>query len=151
LGVIAFMHAIGHGSPAALRPLGWRVPLVTVLGAESMEGKVNVHLAGSGLVDLKSTGLDEDFLDLQPGASDIWKAFRYRALPVSLELNERTSITTQLPKPRVQRAALTTYVESTGGQLLHRFGFQMQDWNQRTIPVQLPVGVSFLAARVDGR
>ena len=151
LGVVAFMHAIGKRTPDALPPLRWQVPLITVLGAESMEGKVNVHLAGSGLVDLKSTGLDEDALDLQPSASDIWKAFRYRALPVSLELIERTSITAQLPKPTVERAELTTYVESTGGQLLHRFGFQVQDWNQRIIPVQLPAGVSFFAARVDGR
>jgi hypothetical protein len=151
LGAVAFIHAIGQRPLDARSPLRWQVPLITVLGADSMEGKVNVHLAGSGLVDLKSTGLEEDVRELQPGASDIWKAFRYRALPVSLELSERTSITAQLPKPRVERATLTTYVARTGGQLLHRFGFQMQDWNQRVIPVQLPAGVSYVAARVDGR
>jgi hypothetical protein len=138
-------------SPQNQRGRSWPVPLVSVLGSEFMEGHVDVHLAGLGFIELKSAGLEEVQNDLRSGSADLWRTYRYRNLPVSLELVGQTPIVARLPQPHIDRARLATYVMTTQGRLLHRFGFQVQSWSPRTLPVQLPPAARFLAARLDRR
>jgi hypothetical protein len=151
LGTTAFLELAALRASANRLPARWRVPLVSVPAAESLEGKITVRVAGAGLVQGEWRGLEETAADPDSGAGNVWKSFRYRSLPASLDIVERTPIVAQLPQPRIDRAALTTYVVPGERKLSQRYGFEVQNWNQRILPVQLPKGALFAAARIDGR
>src|SRR5262249_35600692 len=157
--------------PSALRPppSSWEVPLVTVLGADRMEGDVALHLAGAELLQVQTAGLRETGRD-SPGRPadaggaaarrDTWRLFCYgRTLAPGelprLRVAGRPATTDRPAREVCDRSELVSYVEPSG-RLLHHFRFRVWHWHQRdwqrdTLSVLLPPGAAVLAARVEGR
>ncbi|MFN4259827.1 MAG: hypothetical protein ACK4RK_11050 [Gemmataceae bacterium] len=122
----------------------WEVPLITVPGAERMEGEVTLYLAGTDLVQVDTTGLSA----AEPGAS--WRTYRYGHPPLRLALRGRSPQADRSAETVADAAWLTVYVEPNG-RLLHHFRFHVWNWRQGNLPVLLPAGATPVSARVDGR
>jgi hypothetical protein len=148
----------------------WEVPLLGVLSAQPMDGEVQLYLAGTGRVDdIKSEGLTEVAATPGAGISIPWHTFRYSRLPVSLVLIGRITAPDHPAAASVEQAHLATYVQPAGpkkgtvplsskgqspfsaGRLLNYFTFQIRNWKQGTLPLRLPAGARFLAAKLNGR
>ncbi|MCI0457881.1 MAG: hypothetical protein L0Z62_13015 [Gemmataceae bacterium] len=138
----------------------WEIPLLTVPGADRLEGEVSLHLLGSELLDTRAVAVRETTGPARAASAarqESWHAFRYgapwfsRQLP-TLEARTRT-LRGVSPGPRevCDRCVLTSSVEPQG-RLLHHFRFRVWNWGEkRTLPVYLPAGVRLLAARAEGR
>lgn len=128
----------------------WEVPLLGVLSAQRMDAEVRVYLAGAGLVNAVTKGLDEVTTASPAGVSAPWRTFRYGRFPVALSLHGRITAPQRPMAAWVERARLTTYVEPMG-RLLNYYSFHVRNWKQATLPVRLPIGAQFLAAKLNGR
>jgi hypothetical protein len=150
-GVLEYMTltAVGLAVPGTDTEMRWDVPVLAVLGAERQTGEVRLHLAGSGLVRVESEGMRE--VASEPGAEapSPWRTFRYAQAPISLVLRGRGIPANPEPQAVADHSQLTSYVES--GRVLHHYRFCIHHWNQRVLPIRLPVNTRLLAAKVDGR
>jgi hypothetical protein len=128
----------------------WQVPLPVVVGSESMDGQVTLHLAGTELVAIEPMGLRAALADASAGISAPWQTFRYTQGPIGLRLHGRVASADRSADALADDARLTTYVE-TEGRLVHHFRFRAWSWKLRTFPVRLPPGAHPVAAKADGR
>ncbi|HLN30033.1 MAG TPA: hypothetical protein VK395_19985 [Gemmataceae bacterium] len=127
----------------------WAIPLLTVLAADRMEGEVKVHLAGADLVEVEALGLRESVPGPRSGSTAVWRSFHYGRPPFSLVLHGRIVAADQTSAPEIDSAHLTTFVQP-GGLLLSHLALQLHRWEQRTLPIRLPPGTEYRAARLDG-
>ena len=74
--------------------------------------------------------------------------FRYSGPAVELTLDGPLQEADRTAEAAVDRAALTTYVGSDGV-LEHHFVFRVSHWQQRDLPLQLPLGASLVTYQVD--
>jgi hypothetical protein len=136
----------------------WEIPLVTVPGADRLDGEAILQLTGVELVEVQAQGLQETEAGATAARSsavaDGWHAFRFGQLaPAQLpRLSLRTRLLPAAPSQQelCDASRLTTRVEPDG-RLVHHFAFRLLGWRTRELPVQLPPGARFLAARVEGR
>jgi hypothetical protein len=131
--------------------LRWHVPCPAVLSAEPFDGEVSIQ---TNEVDVTSTS-PHGALEPVGAKPEQARLFRYHSSAAnSLLVQGRKSLAGANPagasRPVIDRVALSTTVEP-GGRLLGRFSFQVSNWRQRTVPLQLPPGATPLAMTVDGR
>lgn len=128
------------------------IPLLTVAGAERLEGEVKLYLAGANLVQVEAVGLHELSAPAsnRGNASPPWRVFHYGPPPLALTLRGLTGSADLAPRPAIDHARLTTYA-GPDGRLVQHYRFQVWNWQQRTVPLRLPAGARVLAAQVDGR
>jgi hypothetical protein len=128
------------------------VPLLSVLGAARMEGEVKLYLAGANLVQVEAAGLRELQTPAGPrgNAPPPWRVFHYTQPPLALTLRGQGVAADLSPRPVIDHARLTTYAGADGPLLLH-YRFEVANWPQQALPLQLPAGARLLRARVDGR
>jgi hypothetical protein len=153
------------GTPRG-RERHWDVPLVTIPGAEALEGDLTLALGGAELLEARAHAVREVGRDgPAPARPEGWRLFRYGTalFPgqwVALSVHVRAADPDRPPREPVagreacDRSRLTTYVELQG-RLLHHFRFRVWHWRRpeggrRDLPVWLPAGVRLLAARVEG-
>jgi hypothetical protein len=139
-----------HEERASALSLEWEVPLVLVPSADPLEGLVRVHLAGTDLIQVRQQGLREIGTTARPGSDSAWRSFEYTRGPLSLVLQGHRMAVERSIAASADHVELTTYAEP-GGRLLHHFRFLLRHWQQRRVPVRLPLGARVLAARVEGR
>ncbi len=146
--------------PPAGEAQRWDVPLLTVPGAERMEGEMTLHLVGTQLLEVKAAAAREARREgpaprTGPARQDVWRTFRYGPalfpgqLP-ALGVRGRTLTRDGSSHEVCDRSRLTTYVEP-GGRLLHHFRFRVWNWRQGGLQLLLPAGTELLAAKVEGR
>ncbi|MBY0522421.1 MAG: hypothetical protein K2R98_03445 [Gemmataceae bacterium] len=141
----------------------WEVPLIIVPGAERLDGRVTLHLAGADLVQIETQGLQEvsetakkaeiespSDLSFVVSSSSSWRTFRYGHPPLGLVLRGQTPAADRSAEAVVDRAWLTTYLRPDDS-LLHHYRFQIWNWRQQTVPLRLPGGVQLTAVKCDGR
>jgi hypothetical protein len=144
----------------------WEVPVLTVPGADRLEGEVVVQLVGAELLDVQVEGLRESGRDApaagkpapragRPGlGQDVWRTFRYGSplarQPRRLRFRIRPLPAAVSAREVCDESRLTTRVEQEG-RLVHAFSFRVRGWRSRTMPVRLPPGARLVAARAEGR
>ncbi|HYT90006.1 MAG TPA: hypothetical protein VEL76_14970, partial [Gemmataceae bacterium] len=148
----------------------WDVPLLTVRGADRMEGEVALHLLGLDLLRADAEAVQESNRNTAPAGGgrnavpsrqESWRFFRYGralfpgrlpALRVSGKVlgADAALRLDRSPREVCDRSRLTTYVEPRG-RLLHHYRFRLWNWRQTTLPVLLPPGMKLLAAKAEGR
>jgi len=136
----------------------WQLPLVTVPSATSLDAEVNLHMAGTELMDVTALGLRDQGLAASEsrvsGTLSAWPSYQFdNGGPFSqqpiLSIHNRALPADRVAQETCDRARLVTRLEPGGG-LVHSFSFSVWNWRQRLLPVRLPAGASPLAARVDG-
>ena len=165
LGVAALVAAGPALADQAARQRRWDVPLVTVPAAERFSGQVTLHLGGADLVQVLSTGLREIVDAPRPdgprgapaggrplavNVSSSWRTFRYAHPPVALSLRGSMPQADRSGEAVADHASLTSTL-GPDGRLLHQYRVQVHQWQQPTLPIQLPPGVRLEAVRVNGR
>jgi hypothetical protein len=127
------------------------IPLTAVLGASRMEGEATVRLAAAHPLQVEAFGLREASPEIpnHPRGASAWRIFRYNGPAVGLTLRGPLQDADRAAEAAVERAALTTYIRPDGI-LEHHFVFHASHWQQRTLPLQLPVGARLLMYQVDG-
>jgi len=138
-------------SDLAHAPDGRReVPLLAAVGSQSGDGEVVLYLAGADRVRMEGLGLREAQPDAaRAGVAPAWRTFRYGAPPVALTLLGSPPAPNPAPGTAIDRAVLTTSVESDG-RLLHLFRFQVWVWREPSLPLRLPAGARLLSLKVNG-
>jgi hypothetical protein len=137
------------------------VPLLTVPGADILNGEVTLYLAGTDGAELTTWGLREIALPARAagGSAEPWRRFRYNRLksPIwgaaaspTLTISRRNQARGRAAGEKIDHAQLTTYLQP-GGKLVHHFVFRVWHWRDRTLTVRLPPGVELHAARAYGR
>ena len=126
------------------------VPLTAVLGATRMEGEATLRLAAAHPLQVEAFGLREASPEPtnHPRRASAWRIFRYSGPAVELTLDGPLQEADRTAEAAVDRAALTTYVGSDGV-LEHHFVFRVSHWQQRDLPLQLPLGASLVTYQVD--
>ena len=137
----------------AVKPGGVRhdVPLTAVLGASRLDGEATLRLAAAHPLEVEALGLREaspEPANHLRGAS-AWRIFRYTEPAVGLTLRGPLQEADRAAEAAIDNAALTTYVRPDGN-LEHHFVFRVSHWQQRTLPLQLPLGARLLTYQVDG-
>jgi hypothetical protein len=127
----------------------WDVPLLSLPGAESMEGQANLHIADAGLPHIDSTGLQEVVVEPKHGSPEPWRSFSYSNLPISLRLLKEGPIFEQSATAVADQCQLTTFLRSND-RLLHYYRFRISNWNQHMLPVRLPANASIVAVKLAG-
>ncbi len=127
------------------------VPLTAVLGASRMEGEATLRLAAAHPLQVEAFGLREASPEPfnHPRGASAWRIFRYDEPAIGLTLRGPLQDADRAAESAVDRAALTTYVRSDG-LLEHHFVFHVSHWQQRALPLQLPVGARLIMYQVDG-
>jgi hypothetical protein len=157
----------GHATGPDARERRWDLPLLSVPGADSMDGELAVALGAAELREVRAVAVREAGRG-GAGPADRpegWRVFGYgpalfpERLP-ALSVRVRAADPDRPPpaaaggREACDRSRLTTYVEPDG-RLLHYFRFRVWNWRRpeggrRDLPVWLPEGVRLLAARVEG-
>jgi hypothetical protein len=156
--------------PAAGVEQKWLVPILTVPGADRLDGEVVVQLVGAELLGVQADGVREgggtretdirnpkSEKQKQPvggAGQDVWRVFRYGTpfpdqLP-ALGLRTRPLPAATSAQEICEDSRLTTRVEPDG-RLVHHFAFRMRGWRARTLPLRLPPGTELLGAQIQGR
>jgi hypothetical protein len=127
------------------------VPLTAVLGASPMDGEATLRLAAAHPLQVESFGLREASPEPSNHVRGVsaWRIFRYSEPAVGLTLRGPLQETDRAAEAAVDTAALTIYVRPDGN-LEHHFVFRVSHWQQRSLPLQLPLGARMLAYQVDG-
>ncbi len=125
----------------------WRLPLATVVEAESGQGEVVVTVDGQKLV----AAVGPTSLRNAAGAAQAPRVFRWQTGErPALSLWTVASAPVE-SSPFFDEARLVTYVAS-GPKCLHHFQFRAWGWSKTELPVVLPPPAQrLLAARLDGR
>jgi hypothetical protein len=124
----------------------FEVPLVALLNAEAMEGRVAVRLSNGLGEQIHAEGLRELPSVSEPGVT--LRDFQYARPPFSLRLIRAAAPVSLLQVPWAGNVQLRTYAGR--GPLIQRFEFRLSNWPQRELPFRLPPGSRLIAARVDG-
>jgi hypothetical protein len=134
----------------------WDVPLVTLPGAERLDGEVTLYLAGTGPLHVETRGLREQTPAAAPRTGPRpWRTFQYgRGGPDEpsprLLVSGAAAPAERPAEEACDSARLTTEVESQS-RLLHRLEFDVSRWGKRTLQVRLPAGSQLLTVRTEGR
>jgi hypothetical protein len=135
----------------------WEVPIVTVPDAGRREALVTLYLTGADFVRVEKSGL-EDGSDaaardndggFAPAKAFAWRTYRCGSQPLALTLWGRVPAADRSAEPVIDRAVLTSQL-GTNGELRHRFGFQLWQWHEQTVPVRLPAGARLLQVSCNG-
>jgi hypothetical protein len=140
----------------------WQVPLVSVPGADRLQGEAVLQVVGAELRQLWATGIELSSLG-GPGpvkqaaagiAPETWRSFRFgfpsaRELP-GLQVRLHRLPAAADPREMCDHARLTSRLDGEG-RLVHFFSFRMCGWRSHTLPVGLPPGAQVVAAQVEGR
>jgi len=123
------------------------VPLLTVAGAESFEGRVVVRsVPGESF----RTEAIQALVDEVPAGSDGWarQAFIYGPTPFFLAL----TMSSQSEPGQMARVDEDTLViqPTDDGRTLHRLHFRLSAWSGRELPVMMPTDSEIVSIRING-
>lgn len=135
--------------------LGWFLAFPVVLGADVMEGEVTVQARDVVIATAEPSAAlkEEERGDAGPRSPATWRAYRYQALPASLRISGQRRISEReagVIHPAIPRASLIATV-NPAGKLRLNYGFLIQNWAQRLLPLQMPADAQVLGVRVGGR